>query len=297
MATLPRPPVARPSIAPPTGPLPSLPMPKKSRVSNIGPTSRTPSSLLPSPATARAVSSSGLSLRPVSKSYSNSAISTPTLTTTDAPAGPLPSGRGLRKTVSIGAFPQPPKHGGRISSHPPSPLSASSTPNSDALDERLSSISKAAPTRGGSIKKPASRVSSVGGRGLLAKSPLTPSFFNGSGESVSVVNTGHLSLPSPPQSRSSSAHGSYATSATTIEDIADDENRGRMDDASAGEGNMLPKDGKGNVVVSVRVRPDVGAKDSSQEAEWEINNKLGLLTYKGREGGEFCYGTVTQHHA
>ena len=140
-------------------------------------------------------------------------------------------------------------------------------------------------------------MSNVGGRGLLAKSPLTPpSFFNGGGESASVVNTGHLSLPSPPQSRSSSAHGSYATSATTIEDIADDDGR-RTDDASASDGSPLPKDGKGNVVVSVRVRPDAGAKDSNQEADWEINNKLGLLTYNGREGGEFCYGTVTQHYA
>jgi centromeric protein E len=297
MATLPRPPAARPSIAPPTGPLPSLPMPKKSRVSNIGPTSRPPSSLLPSPATARAVSSSVLPHRPASKGYSHSAINIPTLTTTDAPAGPLPAGRGLRKTVSIGAFPQPPKHGGRISSHPPSPLSAISTPNSDALDEKLSAISKTSPTRRGSIKKLAPRVSNVGGRGLLAKSPLTPpSFFNGSGESASVVNTGHLSLPSPPQSRTSSAHGSYATSATTIEDIADDDRR-RTDDTSTGELSPLPKDGKGNVVVSVRVRPDAGAKDSSQEADWEINNKRGLLTYNGREGGEFCYGTVTQHYA
>lgn len=126
----------------------------------------------------------------------------------------------------------------------------------------------------------------------MAKSPLAPpSFLNGSGESVSVANTGHLSLPSPPQSRTSSAQGSYATSATTIEDIGDDESRGRSDNA-AGDRNSISKDGKGNVVVSVRVRPDIGAKDSKQEVEWEINNKRALLAYKGREGGEFFYDNV-----
>jgi len=158
--------------------------------------------------------------------------------------------------------------------------------------------SKTTPTRGGSLKKP--RVSNIGGRSLLGKSPLTPpSLLNGSGESVSVANSGHLSLPSPPQSRTSSAQGSYATSATTIEDIGDDETRGRTEsaDAGAGEGSSAQKDGKGNVVVSVRVRPDVGAKDSKQETEWEVNGKRALLAYKGRDGGEFYYGIVARRYA
>ncbi|KAF2683532.1 kinesin-domain-containing protein [Lentithecium fluviatile CBS 122367] len=281
--SLPRP--SRPSIAPPTGPLPSLPV-AKSRSSNVSPASRT--TLLPASGIAsRAVSSSALPQRPIQKTHTYSSSTVPTLRADDSPAGPLPAGKTLRKTVSIGSFPQPPKS--RTSSHPPSPLSASSTPYSDSMSQRISSASKP-PSRTGSIKKP--RVSNVGGgRGLLGKSPLSPpSFLNGSGESV-AVETGHLSLPSPPQSRNSSAQGSYATSATTFEDIGDDEARGRSDTQNADRNSTL-KDGKGNVIVSVRVRPDVGAKDSKQELEWEVNNKQSLIAYKGREGGDYYYDNV-----
>ncbi|KAF2730409.1 kinesin-domain-containing protein [Polyplosphaeria fusca] len=291
MTTLPRP--SRPSIAPPTGPLPALPV-AKSR-SNASPASRTsPSTLLPSPATAsRAVSSSALPQRPSPKSHSSSTSNVPTLAAADTPAGPLPPGKSLRKTVSIGAFPQPPKHAGRTASHPPSPLSASSTPNNDSMDQRLSAggSKSVTPSREGSIRKPAPRAS-LGGRSLL-KSPLTPpSLLNGSGESVSVVNTGHLSLPSPPQSRNSSAQGSYATSATTFEDVTEEDSRGRSDSKTAADRNSLLKDGKGNVIVSVRVRPDVGVKDSKQELEWDVNAKRALVSYQGKEGGEYYYDNV-----
>ena len=59
----------------------------------------------------------------------------------------------------------------------------------------------------------------------------------------------------------------------------------------------MPKDGKGNVLDSVRVRPDVGAKDSKQEMEWEVDNKHALISYKGREGGDYSYGMVPQCYA
>lgn len=279
--SLPRP--SRPSIAPPTGPLPSLPV-AKTRHSNIGVAQRSPSSLLPSPGVASraASSSSALSYRPGPR-HGNSP-SVPTLTADGTPVGALPQGgKTLRKTVSIGAFPQPPKHTAK--STPGSPLSASSTPG-EMVDRRLSSVSKASvPSRNSSLKKP--RTSNIGGaRGLLPRSPLSPpSLLNGSADSV-AVDTSHLSLPSPPQSRNSSPQGSYATSATTFEDAGDDEARGRSDS----KGSSLHKDGKGNVLVSVRVRPDVGAKDSKQEMEWEVNNKRAIITYRGREGGEYTYG-------
>jgi centromeric protein E len=120
---------------------------------------------------------------------------------------------------------------------------------------------------------------------LLGKSALSPpSFLNGSGESM-TVETSHLSLPSPPQSRNSSANGSYATSVTTFEDVGDDEARGRSDILTT---DPSCKDGKGNVLVSVRVKPE--AKDGNQELEWEVDNKQSLIAYKGREGGEYIYG-------
>lgn len=55
------------------------------------------------------------------------------------------------------------------------------------------------------------------------------------------------------------------------------------------------KDGKGNVIVSVRVRPDVGAKDSKQEQEWDVDNKRALISYRGREGGDYTYGKVARY--
>ncbi|KAL5121820.1 Kinesin-like protein kip2 [Pleosporales sp. CAS-2024a] len=284
--TLPRP--SRPSFAPPTGPLPSLPV-AKTRHSNMGIAQRpSSSSLLPSPSAAnRAVSSSALSYRPASRH--DNPPSVPTLTADGSPAGPLPPGKSLRKTVSIGAFPQPPRYIGK--SAPNSPLSASTTPGGDVVDQRLSSVSRASvPSRNNSLKKP--RMSNIGGaRGLLPKSPLSPpSLLNGSADSV-AVDTAHVSLPSPPQSRNSSPQGSYATSATTFDEGGgDDDVKGRMDNKAAS--NSLPKDGKGNVLVSVRVRPDVGAKDSKQEMEWDVDNKQALIAYKGREGGNYTYDNV-----
>ena len=192
--SLPRP--SRPSIAPPTGPLPSLPVPK-SRSSNVGPTTR--ASLLPGTATSRAVSSSALPYRPTASKHLTSPSVASLPTEEGSTGGGLPVGKSLRKTVSIGSFPQPPRHGGR--SNPSSPLSTSSTPGGDMADRRISSVSKTSvPSRNSSLKKP--RTSNIGGgRGLLPKSPLSPpSLLNGSADSV-TVETGHLSLPSPPHIR------------------------------------------------------------------------------------------------
>ncbi|KAL5396797.1 hypothetical protein PMIN06_006581 [Paraphaeosphaeria minitans] len=292
---LPRP--SRPSIAPPTGPLPSLPV-AKSRVSNVGSASRSSSaSLLPARANnTRAVSSPQ---RPVTRGHTSSTSNVPTiptLTATESSAGPLPPGKTLRKTVSIGAFPQPPKHASRLGSHPPSPLSASSTPNGETVDSRIAPGFKPpiAPARRTSLKKTTPRVSNVGGRSLIGKSPLSPpSLLNGSGESL-AVDGNHLSLPSPPQSRSSSAQGSYATSATTFEDIGDEDAQNHAGASTMPDDSATQKDGKGNVIVSVRVRPDAGAKDTKQdtETEWEVSNKRALISYRGRDGGDHYYDNV-----
>lgn len=56
---------------------------------------------------------------------------------------------------------------------------------------------------------------------------------------------------------------------------------------------------KGNVVISVRVRPEVNQNDDSTAAaaatagEWMVDGRQSLVSYKGREGGEYIYGTVT----
>ncbi|KAH6612617.1 kinesin motor domain-containing protein [Boeremia exigua] len=271
----------RRSIAPPSGPLPSLPV-SKHRAPNTPAALRTPSSGLPSAAN-RAVSYS-TPHRPAAAKHITSP-SVPTFAAAEHPGGP-PMGKSLRKVVSIGAFPQPPKHGLRT---PSSPLASSASVNGDTVDHRLSAGSKASiPSRKSSLKK-GPRASNIGGgRGLLPKSPMMPpSFLNGNGSAESVaVDTSRLSLPSPPQSRNSSPHGSRSTSATTIEE--DDDARGRKNSKPDGESSS-----KGNVIVSVRVRPDVGPKDGQQDKDWEVNAKRHVITYHGRDGGgDYVYDNV-----
>jgi centromeric protein E len=42
----------------------------------------------------------------------------------------------------------------------------------------------------------------------------------------------------------------------------------------------------------VRIRPEVGAHDTRPELEWSINAKRALISYKGREGGDYNYDNV-----
>lgn len=49
-------------------------------------------------------------------------------------------------------------------------------------------------------------------------------------------------------------------------------------------------DGKGNVVVSVRVRPDNNASQSNPEGEWMVDGRKSLIACKGKEGGDYIYG-------
>jgi centromeric protein E len=51
------------------------------------------------------------------------------------------------------------------------------------------------------------------------------------------------------------------------------------------------KDGKGNVIVSVRVRPDQQSKETAKsDLEWMVDGRRSLIGYRGREGGEYNYG-------
>ena len=131
----------------------------------------------------------------------------------------------------------------------------------------------------------------------------TPSLLNGGGDGNSIpisashrVSTG--SNPSPPHSRSSSAQGSYSTSATTFEDTEDLSRRGREDVEGAEDAGKNPrgKEAKGNVIVSVRVRPDAAGQEPCQaEGEWMVVGRRSLVAYRGREGGEYRYGKLGSH--
>ena len=130
----------------------------------------------------------------------------------------------------------------------------------------------------------------------------TPSLLNGSGDGKAISNAGLRGSrdiavqDSPPHSRSSSAHGSYSTSATTFEDSEEKRGRDDVDDnyndgKRRRESGKKEKESKGNVIVSVRVRPDAGG-DKSSSRDWLVDGRQSLITYKGREGGDYFYGKL-----
>ncbi|KAH8885207.1 kinesin-domain-containing protein [Thozetella sp. PMI_491] len=263
---LPKP--SRPSLGgPPTVALPALPVPKTRK-------------------------STGTPTSPVSKAKSNpntprSGLRAPSSTflppATPAPTTALPqprtvsgvnaAGKTIRKTVSINSFPHPPRGDSRISSLPPSPLSAG-----------LSSRKSKTPTT------PNYSLSSG-----------TPSLLNGTGDGKLVSrlagarnSDGLISIASPPHSRSSSAQDSYSTSATQYEDLIDLAQQ-KLDSGTNSK-RTSRAEGKGNVVVSVRVRPDAASNDSRADGEWMVDGRKSLIGYQGKEGGDYYYDNVFTTH-
>ncbi|KAK9773543.1 hypothetical protein AB5N19_05312 [Seiridium cardinale] len=264
--TIPRP--SRPSIGPPTSALPALPV-AKTRKSTSGAAS--PSKSLTAPNTPR----SGL------RAPSTTHLPPPTPAPTTALPTPrglaTPSGKTLRKSVSINSFPQPPKGDSRVASLPPSPLS---TGLSGSISIRKSRTPTGTPRIG---------TSSHG----------APSLLNGGADKaiLSAANVrnsdGLISVASPPQSRSSSAQDSYSTSATTYDDPAAEANATSLSEKRISR----QTDGKGNVIVSVRVRPDAGSHDHGRvEGEWLVDGRRSLVSYKGKEGGDYFYDNVFATH-
>ena len=45
---------------------------------------------------------------------------------------------------------------------------------------------------------------------------------------------------------------------------------------------------KGNVVVSVRVRPN--GNGAKADGEWAVDGRNSVISYRGREGGEYHLG-------
>lgn len=50
------------------------------------------------------------------------------------------------------------------------------------------------------------------------------------------------------------------------------------------------------MLVSVRVRPDVGASESRVDGEWMVDGRKSLVSYRGKEGGEYIYDNVFATH-
>ncbi|RYP54174.1 hypothetical protein DL768_000953 [Monosporascus sp. mg162] len=78
------------------------------------------------------------------------------------------------------------------------------------------------------------------------------------------------------------------TCTTTYDDLAD------MGATSAAEKRASRgADGKGNVIVSVRVRPDsAGNQGKTEGGEWTVEGRKSVISYRGREGGDYYYDNV-----
>lgn len=76
------------------------------------------------------------------------------------------------------------------------------------------------------------------------------------------------------------------------------EERGRAKGPEARpESKRNSKDNKGNVLVSVRVRPDSGGDGGKgAEGEWMVDGRRSLITYNGRESGDYRYDNVFSPH-
>ncbi|KAL4737790.1 kinesin motor domain-containing protein [Aspergillus similis] len=243
MSALPQP--SRTAAGPPLGAAPQLPIPK-SRKSL--PTSAE-SSRAVSPSKLRTPSSPRptLSKSPLSNSATNISA-TRSIAVARAPSSPDKS---LRRTISIAAFPQPPRPGSR-----PSTASSMTAPHGLQSSGSIKSKRGSRPSAGTTSQRSSKTLS------LLSVGAAVPSTDMEA---------------SPSQSRSSSAEGSYSTSATTFDE---------------GEpASTRSKESKGNVIVSVRVRPNVGS-ESSANPEWIVDARRGLLVYNGKEGGDYYYDNV-----
>ncbi|KAH8591389.1 P-loop containing nucleoside triphosphate hydrolase protein [Bisporella sp. PMI_857] len=291
-ASIPRPAAGRPSYGPPTTALPALPKTRKS--TGMVPTVSTLQAMTPKSGL-RAPSSPNL------PPLQGTGSALPKMRTAPGVNG---AGKTIRKTISINAFPQPPRGGlgVRTASLPPSPLSTGVTPTSANSADAPTAVTP------GMVKKPKrSKASLSPTRNPTPRSYVngaTPSLLNGSGDSRSISSgagargsDGLLSLPSPPQSRSSSAQDSYSTSATTFEENTESRGRTAAADSTDEPNGGKHTEGKGNVIVSVRVRPDAnGEQKGKAEGEWMVDGRRSLVAYRGREGGDYYYDNVFATH-
>ncbi|KAI9757386.1 MAG: hypothetical protein M1835_000653 [Candelina submexicana] len=296
-ATLPRP--SRPLLNPPSSALPALPNPK-SKPRKSSPTSREITD--PKPLTTSALPSKIASRSTPAIPHASSSSNVPTL----ASISKTPSSRhskSVRRTISISTFPQPPTGAARTSSLPPSPLSGGIHYNTAVTDARRGSSD----VHGGGnlrLKRPKTL------RGQTSKTLLKAnisSFHNGIGSNTSASNSSSIrgidslaNLPSPPQSRSPSVEGSCSATSTTFEDIDEHAYRAReeVNPTSSNEKRRSDnKEGQGNVIVSVRVRPETGGGDEGRnEGEWLVDGRRSLVAYRGRERGDYYYDNVFATH-
>ncbi|KAL9605600.1 MAG: hypothetical protein Q9179_001217 [Wetmoreana sp. 5 TL-2023] len=300
---------AHPLAAPPTSTIPTLSVPK----ARTTPSKTLESSRIPSAPHSVSRIAQRTPSRPSKLGNftvggdSRSTPAVPTLLSISTAAQtPGLAGSDVRRSVSIAAFPSPPKVRSRQTTSPrPSPSATWPTLQNNLRDSEDPAVRGILAERP-KVKKLKSKNSSNALSQMYTNSQ-SPTLLNKSGEGKSVVSTdgnrtsdGINSLHSPVHSRSSSAQGSYSTSATTFEDFEDGARRGREVIESgklAGKISGANKEGKGNVIVSVRVRPDAaGNGDNRSEGEWLVDGRKSLISYHGREGGDYYYDNTFAPH-
>lgn len=289
-ASIPRPP--RPSYGPPTSALPAIPTTKTRKSTGAIPAYPDSSGLaIPLPKSGLRSPSGGSAL----DSSLGQPKTLPKLRT--LPVGTNSQGKTIRKAISINSFPHPPP-ATRTSSLPPSPLSAGMKAPSNRDSSESSPL-----TPGGAKTLRRKPKTSLGPTTQTTYSgSSTPSLLNASGTTKSISSgpgargsDGLLSLPSPPQSRSSSAQDTESTASTC--DDGPEAVRGRRTSAENAEGGSK-SEGKGNVIVSVRVRPDAGGDApgaSKTDGEWMVDGRRSLVSYNGPAGGDHYYGESETH--
>ena len=298
--------IPRPAFPPPTSALPLLPAPKSRKgVATSPDPTRLPSSSYPSSKLAIRTPSKRLA-SPTSPTpqdaHTNSTPSIPTLRslTIQAEYGlvTLEPPRDIRRSVSIASFPQPPKVGRRLPTEPKN-LSALPSPVAEPQKRAMENTNTPRILTGSLKARKPNR--STDRLSHLFNPPGNPSLLNGSGDGKAISGAaggrgsdGLTSLLSPSQSRSSSAQDSYSTSATTFEDVEENLKRAREEaEERIRNSNRLSdaKGAKGNVIVSVRVRPDaIGSGDQTSEGEWMVDGRRSLVSYRGRERGDYYFG-------
>lgn len=176
--------------------------------------------------------------------------------------------RSVRKITSIPQFPPPPT--GVSRSIPVSPQNETGI-NGIAGPRGSHDEGPATP---GTIRKPAKRAAS--GAVRYSSNNNTPSLLNGSGQGKTIISENPpdaAGLPSP-------TSADLSTAATPISATEDDRSR---------EG---PRESKGNVVVSVRVRPNSEGGDPDATGEWLVDGRRSLVSHRGKEGGEYYFDNV-----
>ncbi|KAI5203085.1 kinesin-domain-containing protein [Aureobasidium subglaciale] len=188
----------------------------------------------------------------------------------------------LRQTVSIEAFPRPPGSGSGSAS-PLAQFSSSSPQFSSPLIS--TSYSSSSPHLPLSPLQPPTTLRKLQSKQSLRNLRSKTSTASLRTIPTSAVRTSKsdslLSIPSPPGSRSSSAPVSPATPLTPDTPVVD----GSMAEIINGDKD---KEAKGNITVSVRVRPDAAA-DTQPDGEWLVDGRRSLISY---ESGEYRYDNV-----